>query len=87
MPADRDLTAVEKQRVWASPQLRPCAVMVWLPAHTGKFLDFIDESGERLFALFVLTVYCGLRRGEVLGLHWADADLDQGVAVRPRDRR
>ena len=27
----------------------------------------------------MLTVYCGLRRGEVLGLHWADVDLEQGV--------
>jgi integrase len=52
--------------------------MVWMPQHTGAFLDFIE--GERLYALFVLIAYCGLRRDEVLGLTWAEADLDQGVA-------
>jgi integrase len=76
----RDLTTVEKQRAWADPQLRPCPVMVWLPSHTGRFLDYIEQGPERLSALFVLVAYCGLRRGEVLGLHWADVDLDQGVA-------
>lgn len=77
---DRDLTTVEKQRAWADPQLRPCPVMVWLPAHTGRFLDFTEQAGERLFALFALVAYCGLRRDEVVGLGWADLDLDQGIA-------
>ena len=45
---DRELTTVEKQRAWADPQLRPCPVMVWLPAHTGKFLDYLEQTGERL---------------------------------------
>jgi integrase len=76
--AERDLTAVGKQELWAAPDLRPCQVMVWLPSHTGKFLDAIE--GERLFALFCLVAYCGLRRDEAVGLIWAEADLDQGVA-------
>ena len=44
----------------------------------GKFLDSIE--GERLFALFSLAAYCGLRRDEVAGLTWAEVDLDEGVA-------
>ena len=76
--AGRDLTTVEKQRLWAAQDLRPCKVMVWLPEHTGRFLDSI--SGERLYALFCLTAYCGLRRDEVIGLTWAEVDLDQGIA-------
>lgn len=75
---ERRLTTVTKQRMWADGTLRPCPVMVWLPSHTGAFLDFIE--GERLFALFCLVAYCGLRRGEVLGLTWAEVDLDHGVA-------
>ena len=32
---------------------------------------------ERLSALYVLAVYLGLRRGELLGLRWADVDVEQ----------
>jgi integrase len=76
--AESDLTTVQKQEMLAAPDLRPCKVMVWLPVHTGKFLDTI--GGERLFALFSLAAYCGLRRDEVAGLTWAEVDLDEGVA-------
>lgn len=77
---DRLLTTVERQELWASADLRPCPVMVWLPAHTGAFLDYLDATGERLAALFVLAAFCGLRRDEMLGLTWAEVDLDDGVA-------
>jgi integrase len=76
--AGRRLTTVEAQRLWAAKALRPSPVMVWLPAHTGAFLDFIEQ--ERLYALFCLAAYCGLRRGEILGLVWAEIDLDAGLA-------
>jgi integrase len=33
-------------------------------------------SGERLEALYVLAVHCGLREGELLALRWEDADLE-----------
>jgi integrase len=33
-------------------------------------------SGHRLHALYVLALSLGLRRGELLGLRWADVDLD-----------
>lgn len=74
----RPLTTVARQVLWASPSLRPSPVMVWMPAHTGAFLDAIE--GERLYALFALAAYCGLRRGELLGLTWAETDLEQGAA-------
>jgi integrase len=32
--------------------------------------------GDRLEALYVLAVYIGMRRGELLALKWADVDLD-----------
>ncbi len=80
LSADHDLTVAERQRAWASPALRPSSVLVWLPAHTGRFLDYLEETGERLAALFVLVAYSGLRRAEALGLHWSDVDPGQGVA-------
>lgn len=33
--------------------------------------------GDRLEALYVLTLSCGLRQGEVLGLHWQDVDFER----------
>ena len=54
--------------------------MVWLPAHAGAFLDYLDETGEHLAVLFTVTMFCGLRRDEVLGLTWAEVDLDECVA-------
>ena len=34
--------------------------------------------GDRFEALYVLAVNCGLRQGELLGLKWADVDLEAG---------
>lgn len=36
-------------------------------------------KGDRLHALYVLAVHYGLRKGELLGLKWADIDLAAGV--------
>ena len=33
-------------------------------------------SSHRLHTLYVLALYLGLRRGELLGLRWEDVDLD-----------
>ena len=40
---------------------------------------FKTIEGHPLEALFVLAVTTGLRRGEILGLHWNDIDLDKGT--------
>jgi integrase len=69
----------ERQDMWDDPPLRPCPVMVWMPAHTGRFLDYLDETSERLAVLFTVAAFCGLRRDELLGLTWAEVDLPQGV--------
>jgi integrase len=36
-------------------------------------------SGSRLEAFYVVAIHTGLRRGELLGLKWTDADLDAGT--------
>jgi site-specific recombinase XerC len=51
--------------------------MVWTPKQTGAFLDFAME--ERLYSLYHLTVFRGLRRAEIAGLPWAELDLDEGL--------
>jgi integrase len=44
------------------------------------FLDSSRAEGDRLYALWVLLATTGMRRGEALGLRWADLDLDAGRA-------
>ena len=34
---------------------------------------------NRLEAIYVLAVHCGLRQGELLGLKWEDVDLERGI--------
>jgi integrase len=43
------------------------------------FLETARETGDRFEALYVLAITTGLRRGELLGLRWDDADLDRGT--------
>jgi integrase len=38
----------------------------------------VAVQGDRLRAVYVLALSVGLRRGELLGLRWADVDLDGG---------
>jgi integrase len=42
------------------------------------FLDASRAAGDRMHALWVLLATTGMRRGEALGLRWADTDLDGG---------
>ena len=61
---------------WRSSGVRP-AVAVWTVEQTRAFLDHVSQ--DRLYALFHLAVMTGLRRGEVVGLRWADVDLERGT--------
>jgi len=47
------------------------------PEKTFRFLKAASE--DRLYALYVLAVTCGLRFGELLGLRWEDIDFEQGT--------
>jgi integrase len=76
----RVLTTVERQELWAAKDLRPVPSMVWMPAHAGEFADYLDRTGERLAVLFIVAMYTGMRRDEILGLTWSEIDLDQGAA-------
>jgi integrase len=46
-------------------------------AEARTFLDAARESGDRFEPLYVLAITTGLRRGELLGLRWDDADLSE----------
>jgi integrase len=58
---------------WQETGEVPGKVMVWTAAQCGQFLDAIENL--RLYALYHLAAYYGLRRSELLGVAWSDVDL------------
>lgn len=58
---------------WLETGEIPGRVMVWTAQQCGAFLD--SAEGLRLYALFHLCAYYGLRRSELTGLCWSDVDL------------
>jgi integrase len=53
----------------------------WSAQQSRAFLDHVAE--DRLYAAWLLYATTGMRRGEVLGLHWRDVSLDQArLSVR-----
>jgi integrase/predicted RNA-binding Zn-ribbon protein involved in translation (DUF1610 family) len=61
-------TADEKTQAWTTQELR-------------QFLEAVEH--ERLYPLWLTLAMTGLRRGEALGLRWADLDLERArLSVR-----
>jgi integrase len=58
---------------WKQTDEIPGRVMVWTREQCGQFLDAIE--GERLYALYHVAAYFGLRRSELCGLAWSEVDL------------
>jgi integrase len=85
-PATRSKPLVwteERVEQWRTTGTIPGSIMVWTPALTGAFLDHVHAADDRLYALYQLVAYRGLRRGEACGLHWADVDLPgQQMTIR-----
>jgi integrase len=61
------------------PEHRAAQSSVWDATQVGRFLDGIAE--HRLYALFQLIAFTGMRGGEALGLHWSDTNLDAQLVV------
>lgn len=48
----------------------------WTADDAQRFLKVVRD--DRLYALYAVALSVGLRRGEALGLQWADLDVDDG---------
>ena len=50
----------------------------WSVEEARRFLESARGDIDPLYAAYVLILVLGLRKGEVLGLRWADVRLDAG---------
>ena len=50
-------------------------VQAWDAETLRRFLSECRAADDPLYSLWVFLATTGLRRGEALGLHWADVDL------------
>lgn len=58
------------------PEHRAAKSLLWEPEDIGRFLDVASQ--HRLYPLFHVMTFTGMRRGEAIGLHWSNVDLVQG---------
>ncbi|MDQ1292834.1 MAG: hypothetical protein QG608_715, partial [Actinomycetota bacterium] len=65
----------ERVEHWRATGEHP-PVAVWTAVQAGMFLD--AAMSDRLYPIFHLIAYRGLRRGEAVGLRWIDVDLAGG---------
>lgn len=68
-----------KQNTHDRPEMR-----TWAAGHAQRFLE--ATAGDRWAPIYDLALNTGLRRGELAGLRWADADLDTAVLRVRRNR-
>ena len=69
---ERNVASIARGPSRSREEVRP-----WTRDEASAFLA--ASEGDRFHALFAVGVALGLRRGELLGLRWADVDLDGGL--------
>jgi integrase len=60
-----------------SPKVEKRTMVVWTDEQAREFLAVARR--ERLWALYVVALFSGMREGEILGLQWSDIDLRTGI--------
>ncbi|WP_185222794.1 tyrosine-type recombinase/integrase [Parageobacillus thermoglucosidasius] len=59
------------------PSIKKEEMKIWSLNEIHKFLN--ECKNERNYITFLLAIYTGMRRGEILGLKWSDIDFDKKV--------
>ncbi|WP_139490112.1 site-specific integrase [Brevibacillus dissolubilis] len=62
------------------PRLRDKEIQTWTLEEATEFLEYSKNHGERFYIGYLLAIYTGMRRGEILGLRWKDCNLKQAKA-------
>ncbi|WP_187393406.1 tyrosine-type recombinase/integrase [Bacillus sp. E214] len=78
--------AVEQDYLAVNPAAKlkkPTEILIteikWNDAHIENFLSYAKESVY--YPAYLLAIFCGMRRGEVLGLRWSDIDMKRKKMV------
>lgn len=71
-----ELLARNVARLVQAPTPQHEEIQPWTDTEARRFLA--ASRSHRLYALFVIALALGLRRGELLGLRWSDVDFDAG---------
>jgi integrase len=58
-----------------APRLRPRKIVPWSSEEARRFLESARNDDDSFYAVFVLVLVLGLRKGEVLGLSWSAVDM------------
>lgn len=59
------------------PKVEKKKIDYWTKEEVKQFLSSFEE-GDRYRIIFVLAIYTGMRRGEILGLRWKDINFETG---------
>ena len=79
--------ALHRAERWEIPGARNVVRLTDPPRVEPRELGFLEAAearlllqaaaGDRLEIVYVLALFCGLRRGEICALRWSDVDLDK----------
>ncbi len=73
-----DLIAKNMANSIKVPSVRKRKGKAWSSEEARQFLESARSEHDPLYAVYVLILVLGLRKGEVLGLTWEDVDLNGG---------
>ena len=80
----RNLLGVNHAQHVELPVVTKRPFTIWTPSQLAYFLSATRD--DRLWPIYRLAAFTGMRRGELAGLRWDDVDLDRG-AVHVRQQR
>jgi integrase len=60
-----------------APKRRKKTPKTWTAEQVNCFLEAVAD--HRWYPIYALAVYCGMRQGEILGLHLEDIDFQKGT--------
>ncbi len=61
------------------PSATPTEREVYTLEEAQRFLESLEQAPIKYKAFFILAIYGGLRRGEILGLEWKDLDFTDHI--------